>query len=87
MNRERHSPYIGEDSLGGESKEVLSEFPRDVKVNLGYSLRRLQKGEFPVCQTRPMTSLGKGVRELEESDARAWYRLICLTKIDSVLHL
>jgi phage-related protein len=71
----------------GDSKEVLSEFPRDVKVNLGYSLRRLQNGGLPVCQTRPMTSIGKGVWELKESDDRAWYRLVYLTKIAGVIHV
>ena len=71
----------------GDSKEVLSGFPQDVKVSLGYSLRRLQRGEFPVCETRAMASIGKGVWELKESDERAWYRLIYLTKIGSVIYV
>lgn len=71
----------------GDSKEVPSEFPRDVKVNLGYSLRRLQNGQSPVCPTRPMTSIGKGVWELKESDERTWYRLVYLTKIGTVIHV
>ena len=71
----------------GDSKEVLSGFPRDVKVSLGYSLRRLQNGEFPACETRSMGSIGKGVWELKESDERAWYRVVYLTKIGSVIHV
>ena len=71
----------------GDSKEVLSEFPRDVKVNRGYSLRRLQNGERPVCQTRALTSIGKGVWELKESDERAWYRVVYLSKIGSVIYV
>jgi phage-related protein len=58
-----------------------------VKVSLGYSLRRLQSGEFPVCETRAMASIEKGVWELKESDERAWYRLIYLTKIGSVIYV
>jgi phage-related protein len=73
--------------LGGFSKEVLSAFPADVKLNLGYSLRRLQNGEFPACDTRAMPSIGKGVWELKESDDRGWYRLIYLSKIGSVIHV
>ena len=71
----------------GDSKEVLSGFPRDVKLGLGYSLLRLQNGEFPACETRSMASLGKGVWELKESDERAWYRLVYLTKIGRVIHV
>jgi phage-related protein len=71
----------------GDSKEVLSGFPRDVKLGLGYSLRRLQNGEFPACETRSMASIGKGVWELKESDERAWYRVVYLTKIGGVIHV
>jgi phage-related protein len=71
----------------GDAKEVLSGFPRDVKLSLGYSLRRLQNGEFPACETRSMASIGKGVWELKESDERAWYRLVYLTKIGGVIYV
>jgi phage-related protein len=72
----RHTP--AEIHWEGDSREVLSGFPRDVKLSLGYSLRRLQNGEFPACETRSMTSIGKGVWELKESDERAWYRVLYL---------
>ena len=71
----------------GDSKEVLSGFPKDVKLSFGYSLRRLQNGEFPACETRSMASIGKGVWELKESDERAWYRVVYLTKIDRMIHV
>ena len=71
----------------GDSKEVLSGFPRDVKLSLGYSLRRLQNGEFPACETRSMASIGKGVWELKESDERAWYRVVYLAKIGGILYV
>ena len=71
----------------GDSKETLSGFPRDVKLGLGYSLRRLQNGEFPACETRSMPSIGKGVWELKESHERAWYRVVYLSKIGSVIYV
>jgi len=71
----------------GDSTEVLRGFPKDVKLSLGYSLRRLQFGEFPACETRSMASFGKGVWELKESDERAWHRVVYLTKIGSVIHV
>jgi phage-related protein len=71
----------------GDSKELLSAFPEDVKLSFGYSLRRLQNGEFPACETRSMPSVGRGVWELKESDERAWYRAVYLTKIGGVIHV
>ena len=71
----------------GDSKEVLTGFPKDVKLSLGYSLRRLQNGEFPACETRSMVSIGRGVWELKESDERAWYRVVYVTKIGGVIHV
>ncbi len=71
----------------GDSKQVLSGFPRDVKLNLGYSLRRLQNGEAPVCDTRSMSSIGKGVFELKEADERSWYRVVYLAKLGSTIYV
>jgi phage-related protein len=71
----------------GDSKEVLSEFPHDVKVNLGYALRRLQDGNLPTCPNRPMPSIGKGVFESKDGDERTWYRVIYLSVIDGVLYV
>jgi phage-related protein len=34
-----------------------------------------------------MASIGKGVWELKESDERAWYRVVYLTKIGGVIHV
>ena len=58
-----------------------------MKLGLGYSLRRLRSGEFPACETRSTPSIGKGVWELKESDERAWYRVVYLTKIGGVIHV
>jgi len=71
----------------GDSKEVLSRFPREVRVSLGYSLRRLQNGDLAVCDTRYMPSIGKGVWELKESDQRSWYRIVYLSKIGNVIYI
>lgn len=34
-----------------------------------------------------MASIGKGVWELKESDERAWYRVVYLTKIGDVIYV
>ena len=71
----------------GDTKEVLSSFPPEVKSVLGYSLRRLQKGLFPDCDARRMESIGKGVWELKTADQRTWYRVIYLTRIGDSLYV
>jgi phage-related protein len=71
----------------GDSKEVLSSFPYDVKVTLGFSLRQIQNGHGPRCSHRPMTSVGKGVWELKDGDERTWYRLMYLTRIGDTIHV
>jgi phage-related protein len=70
----------------GDSKEVLSGFPHDVKATLGFSLRQLQNGDRPRCAYRPMTSI-KGVWELKDGDERSWYRLMYLTLIGDTIHV
>lgn len=71
----------------GDSKQVLSSFPDDVKATLGFSLRQIQNGRGPVCDSRSMPSIGAGVWELKESDQRAWYRVIYLAVINNVIHV
>ncbi|MGO9340279.1 MAG: type II toxin-antitoxin system RelE/ParE family toxin [Terracidiphilus sp.] len=71
----------------GDSKEVLSAFPSEVKSTIGFSLRRLQNGELPRCGVRPMASVGKGVWELKTDDARTWYRVMYLTQIQGVIYV
>jgi len=71
----------------GDSKEILSTFPREVKLSLGYSLRRLQNEGVPACETRSMPSIGKGVWELKESDERTWYRVVYLSRIGNVIYV
>ena len=70
----------------GDSREVISAFPDDVKQNLGFQLRMLQQGLQP-SDFRSMSSIGKGVFELRDQDARSWYRVICLSRIRNTIHV
>jgi phage-related protein len=71
----------------GDSKEVLSSFPAEVKSTFGFSLRRLQNGELPRCGVRAMASVGKGVWELKTDDARTWYRVLYLSQIQGAIYV
>jgi phage-related protein len=69
----------------GNSREIISAFPHEVKQNLGYALRLLQWGEEPP-DYRPLPSVGKGLFELRDRDKDGWYRVIYLSRTDDVIH-
>lgn len=87
MKLQEQSPQVVELHFEGDSLEMLSSFPDQVKRELGFSLRQLQIGRDPTSDTRSMNSLGAGVYELKESDERAWYRLIYLAKIGNTIYV
>jgi phage-related protein len=70
----------------GDSLDVISGFPEEVKGNLGFQLRALQLRRLP-ANYRPMPSIGQGVYELRDQDERAWYRVIYLKEIKGVIHV
>lgn len=71
----------------GDSREVLSAFPQQIKSVLGFSLRRIQRGLSPLCDSRRMESIGKAVWELKTADERTWYRVIYLTRIGDEIYI
>jgi phage-related protein len=81
------APSAAELHFEGDSLEVLSSFPDQVKRVLGFSLRQLQIGREPTSQTRSMSSIGSGVFELKEADERAWYRAIYLSKVGNTIYV
>jgi phage-related protein len=87
MALKEDSPPAAELHFEGDSLEVLSGFPDDIKRSLGFSLRQLQIGREPTSQTRNMSSIGTGVYELKEADESAWYRVIYLSKIENRIYV
>jgi phage-related protein len=81
-------PGLANDTaIEGDSLEVLSGFPDEIKRALGFSLRQLQIGRQQTSQTRAMSSIGSGVYELKESDERTWYRTISLSKVGNTIYV
>lgn len=87
MKASEEPSQVAEIHFEGDSLEVLSGFPDEIKRALGFALRQLQLGREPACQTRRMSSIGAGVYELKESDERTWYRAIYLSKIGNIIHV
>lgn len=63
----------------GDSLEVLQGFPKAVRIDLGSDLRRLQIGEMPL-DSKPMKTVGRGVRELRARDRNNQYRTMYVVK-------
>lgn len=58
----------------GDSQEVIREFSREARQNLGNDLQRLDDGEEPL-DFAPMGAILPGVFELRDRDAERWYRV------------
>jgi phage-related protein len=71
----------------GDSREVLANFPEEIRCSFGFALYELQLGRQPSLATRPMKSIGNSVYELKEADERSWYRVIYLSKIQDAIYV
>jgi phage-related protein len=74
-------------SWEGNSLETLQGWPKAIRVDFGHSLNLMQEGQAPKSEVRPMSSIGSGIVELKESDDRAWYRVIYLSRINDVIYV
>jgi len=63
----------------GDSLDVLQTFPKAVRADLGGDLRRLQIGEMPL-DSKPMRTVGAGVRELRARDRNNQFRTMYVTR-------
>ncbi len=63
----------------GDSLEVLQGFAKTVRIDLGSDLRRIQIGEVPL-DSKPMKTVGRGVRELRARDRNNQYRTMYVVK-------
>jgi phage-related protein len=69
----------------GDSLDVISSFPDDVKENLGGNLRRVQNGERPL-DSGSMAPVLRGVIELRDDDKDSWYRVL-YTHLDDAVYV
>ena len=64
-----------------QAKDLISEFPEEVRNELGYLIYRLQMGDylgFP--SSSPMKSVGQGVHELRSRGKDGIYRVFYFVK-------
>ena len=63
----------------GNSRAVLRGFPKAARAAFGYEIFRLQSGEAPT-DSKPMTIVGRGVREIRIRDKTNQYRTVYVVK-------
>lgn len=72
--------------LHGEVKSP--PFSREARVDAGYLLRLLQKGEkLSMPQSRPMPSIGRNCHELRVNDKDKTWRIVYYVETDSIVIL
>jgi phage-related protein len=67
----------------GDSIRALRGFPAGVKNDLGYALYRLQLGQIRTDR-KPVRTVGPGVYELREQDAKTWYRVLYVRRAETI---
>ena len=70
----------------GSSLDDLRAFPKAPKQDLGRQIERVQRGLDPL-DWKPMTQVGRGVREIRIRDKDNNYRGICVTNIGDAVYV
>ena len=70
----------------GDSLDVVREFPRSVRANLGNELYLLQLGDKPLL-SRPFASVGRGVWEIRIKDESGAFRVFYVVRRRDGIHV
>src|SRR5712672_16977 len=70
----------------GRSREDLREFPDAARVDAGYELDTVQRGEEP-GDWKPMRSVGAGVSEIRIQEESGAFRVIYLASRPEVVYV
>ena len=69
----------------GNAKEILSDFPGDVRTDIGHQLWLVQEGE-PPSDWKPMATVGAGVVELRLHHDKE-YRVMYVAKFVEAIYV
>ena len=70
----------------GSSLDDLRTFPLTARREAGYQLDRVQNGHQP-DDWKPMTSVGRGVKEIRVRDAAGAFRVIYVAKFTEAVYV
>jgi len=70
----------------GDTIEVLRAFPDKARQDAGFQLDKVQRGEEP-DDSKPMPSIGAGVKEIRIWDQVGTFRVIYLAKLVDAVYV
>jgi len=70
----------------GDSKKTLQGFPKDVRLDAGRQLAKVQVGEMP-DDFKPMPTIGKGVEEIRIREDSGAFRVIYLARLADAVYV
>ncbi|MBI3525595.1 MAG: type II toxin-antitoxin system RelE/ParE family toxin [Betaproteobacteria bacterium] len=70
----------------GDTLEALRTFPDDARLNAGFQLDKVQRGEEP-DDWKPMSVIGAGVKEIRIRDEAGAFRVIYLAKLANAVYV
>jgi len=71
----------------GTAREDLKEFPEEVRIDIGYALFLIQKGEKP-ASAKPLKGFGgASVLEIIENSSQGTYRAVYTVKFQKVIYV
>jgi phage-related protein len=70
----------------GDSLKEVSGWPDEVKANIGFELRAIQRGEKP-RHCRHLTGIGTGIWELRDQNKETWFRVAYLPRRNDVVYV
>ena len=70
----------------GSALDDLRAFPEAARREAGYQLDRVQHGREP-DDWKPMTAVGRGVREIRIRDAVGAFRVLYVAKFDDAVYV
>jgi phage-related protein/predicted XRE-type DNA-binding protein len=77
------NPALAPFVFQGDSRRALRGFPKGIRHDLGYALYRLQLGQIPPDR-KAVPTVGTGVYELREEDAKTWYRILYVRRAGTI---
>jgi phage-related protein len=70
--------------FAGTSLDDLKQFPQEAKREAGYQIDRVQRGLMP-SDSKPMASIGAGVREIRIRDGSGAFRIIYVASLPGAI--
>lgn len=73
--------------VNSAAKKAMNKLPRDIQIQFGNDLQRVQKGKPPLSDFKHLRGIGSGVIELIENGSPAYRVVYCVKHLETVFIL